>query len=126
MSDPKQVDCLAVWCDGKEWCPITCTANLIDRKWHPVIIHRLLQNGPLGFNALKDEADGISSTVLSNSLDDLEDKELVDRTIVNEKPVRIEYALTEHGKSLEPVIKAMKEWGQTHLASVESPEQAHD
>ena len=74
-----------------------------------MIIHRLLKNGPLRFNTLEDEADGISSTVLSNSLDDLEDKELIDRTIVSEKPVRIEYALTEHGKSLEPVIEAMKE-----------------
>ena len=126
MSDPEGLDCTAVWCDGKEWCPITCTADLIDRKWHPVIIHRLLQNGPLGFNALEDEANGISSTVLSSSLDDLEDKELVDRTIVSEKPVRIEYSLTKHGESLEPVIEAMKEWGQTHLALAESSEQVSD
>ena len=47
-------------------------------------------------------------------------KTSVDRTIISEKPIRIEYALTEHGKSLVPVITAMKEWGQTHLTPAES------
>ena len=50
---------LEVWCAGNEWCPITTTATLIGRKWHPVVVHRLLENGPLGFNALKEEVDGI-------------------------------------------------------------------
>ncbi|MEF8906943.1 MAG: transcriptional regulator, partial [Haloarculaceae archaeon] len=44
-------DQLAVWCAGDEWCPITTTATLIGRKWHPVIVHRLLEGGPQGFNA---------------------------------------------------------------------------
>ncbi len=39
-------DHLAVWCAGDEWCSITTTATLIGRKWHPVIIHRLLEGGP--------------------------------------------------------------------------------
>ena len=106
---------LAVWCVGKDWCPITTTASLIGKKWHPVIIHRLVQNGPLGFNALKSEVDGISSKVLSDSLEDLEEKTLVDRTIVSEKPFRVEYSLTERGASLQPVIQAMAEWGEKHL-----------
>lgn len=106
---------LAVWCAGEDWCPITTTASLIGKKWHPVIVHRLLENGPLGFNALKTEVDGISSKVLSDSLEDLEEKTLVDRTIVSEKPFRVEYSLTARGASLEPVISAMAEWGQQHL-----------
>ena len=113
MSD--QPERIAVWCAGKDWCPITTTASLIGKKWHPVIVHRLLEAGPLGFNALKEEVDGISSKVLSDSLEDLEEKTLVDRTIVSEKPFRVEYSLTERGASLEPVIEAMAEWGQQHL-----------
>jgi len=50
-----------VWCAGDDWCPVTTTATLIGRKWHPVIVHRLLQTGPLGFNALNEEVDGISN-----------------------------------------------------------------
>jgi len=112
MSD---TDELAVWCAGDEWCPVTTTATLIGRKWHPVIVHRLLEKGPLGFNALESEVDGISSKVLSDSLDDLEEAKLVDREIVSEKPFRVAYSLTERGEDLEDVIEAMAEWGRTHL-----------
>ncbi|MFC7165235.1 winged helix-turn-helix transcriptional regulator [Halospeciosus flavus] len=112
MSDASQLE---VWCAGENWCPITSTASVIGKKWHPVIIHRLLNDGPLGFNALQEEVDGISSKVLSDSLDDLEEKCLVDREVVNDKPVRVEYSLTELGHSLEPVITAMRDWGTEHL-----------
>jgi len=115
-----QTDPLEVWCAGEEWCPITTTATLIGKKWHPVIVHRLLRNGPLGFNALKAEVDGISSKVLSDSLEDLEEKDLLDREIVSEKPFRVEYSLTERGETLEDVIVAMRDWGQEHL--VEAPD----
>lgn len=94
---------------------MTSTASLIGKKWHPVIIHRLLTEGPQGFNDLQKAVDGISSKVLSDSLDDLEDKALVNRTVVNEKPVRVRYSLTERGESLEPVIMAMRDWGQENL-----------
>ena len=85
MSDPSEQ--VAVWCVGEDWCPITTTASLIGKKWHPVIIHRLIDC----------------------------EKSLVDRTIVSEKPFRVEYSLTELGESLGPVIDAMSEWGQEHL-----------
>lgn len=112
---------MQVWCAGEEWCPVTSTATLIGKKWHPVIVHRLLQHGKLGFNELKREVDGISSKVLSDSLEDLEEKRLVDRTVVNEKPVRVEYSLTDLGASLEPVIMTMRDWGQEHLEPAEEP-----
>jgi DNA-binding HxlR family transcriptional regulator len=98
------IEQLEVWCAGKDWCPITTTASLIGKKWHPVIVHRLLENGPLGFNALKEEVDGISSKVLSDSLEDMEEKGLVIRTIVSEKPFRVEYSLTEYGHTLTPTL----------------------
>ena len=112
---------LEVWCAGDDWCPVTSTASLIGRKWHPVIVHRLLDCGPLGFNDLESEVDGISSKVLSDVLDDLESKQLIDREIVNEKPVRTEYSLTDHGASLESVIDAMHEWGEEHLVEAADP-----
>lgn len=106
---------LEVWCAGEEWCPVTTTATLIGKKWHPVIIHRLLEHGPSGFNELKEDVDGISSKVLSDSLEDLGEKQLVERKIINEKPVRVQYSLTDHGQSLEPVIYAMRDWGLEHI-----------
>ena len=113
MSDPPEK--LSVWCAGEDWCPITTTASLIGKKWHPVIIHRLLDNGPSGFNELKENVDGISSKVLSDSLEDLQEKGLVDREVINEQPFRVNYSLTEHGESLESVITEMAAWGETYL-----------
>ncbi|SEH42813.1 DNA-binding transcriptional regulator, HxlR family [Halopenitus malekzadehii] len=109
------IDKLEVWCAGEEWCPVTTTATLIGKKWHPVIVHRLLEHGPSGFNELKENVDGISSKVLSDSLDDLGEKQLVDREIISEKPVRVRYSLTDHGESLKPVIYAMRDWGLEHI-----------
>ena len=106
---------LEVWCAGEEWCPVTTTSSLIGKKWHPVIVHRLLDHGPSGFNELERHVDGISSKVLSESLDDLEAKGLVDRRLVSEQPVRVQYSLTDLGASLRPVIEAMAEWGTEHL-----------
>lgn len=115
---------LPIWCAGKEWCPITATATLIGKKWHPVVVHRLLEGGPLGFNELKEEVDGISSKVLSDSLDDLEEKQLVDREIVSEKPVRVNYSLTEQGESLAPIIFEMRDWGMEYLVPAEDRDEA--
>lgn len=114
---------LEVWCAGEEWCPITTTATILGKKWHPVIIHRLLTEGPLGFNSLKASVDGISSKVLSDSLDNLGDYSLVDREIVSEKPFRVEYSLTDRGQSLEPVISEMARWGEEHLTEPEDTDQ---
>jgi DNA-binding HxlR family transcriptional regulator len=111
---------LEVWCAGEQWCPVTTTASLIGKKWHPVIVHRLLENGPSGFNELKEDVDGISSKVLSDSLEDLEKKDLVDRDIVNKRPFRVEYSLTEHGQALKPVILSMAQFGKEYLTEPET------
>ncbi len=111
---------IPAWCPGEEWCSLTATASLVGKKWHPVIIHRLLANGPLGFNDLQEEVDGISSKVLSESLDDLPEKRLVERRVLDDKPVRTEYRLTELGESLEPVVYALAEWGAEHLEHVDN------
>jgi DNA-binding HxlR family transcriptional regulator len=123
MSDPAGVpedDCLAVWCAGDDWCAVTCAMDVIGRKWHPVIIHRLLQHDALRFNELSNEVGAITNKMLSQSLDDLEAKDLVDREIVSEKPVAVEYSLTERGQSLQPVIDSLEEWGKTYLRPAES------
>ena len=114
--DAKQ---LAVWCEGDDWCPVTTTARLIGKKWHPVIVHRLLDDGPQGFNDLKESVGGISSKVLSDSLSDLEESGIVDRDVVSEQPFRVRYSLTEPGADLQPVIEAMADWGAEHLVAAD-------
>jgi DNA-binding HxlR family transcriptional regulator len=88
---------------------------VVGRKWQPVIVYHLLEAEPLGFSALKERTDGISSKMLSESLDNLEAAGLVAREVVSDKPVRVEYALTEEGKSLEGLVREMVSWGSRHI-----------
>lgn len=115
-------------CKGQAWCTITCTSELLSRKWHTIIVHTLLERGTARFTELKRSIEAISGKVLAESLDDLVDKGLVSRTVVDPSPRRVEYELTPAGKDLEPVVEAMEAWGQEHLdpqgrrLGVEDPE----
>lgn len=120
VPDVPEDECLAVWCAGDDWCAVTCTMEVIGRKWHPVIVHRLLNQGPLRFNELAEQVGTITNKVLTNSLKDLQRKDLVERTVVNDQPVEVEYALTERGQSLAPVIRALEDWGTSQLRPADS------
>lgn len=91
------------------------TVDLISKKWHPVIIHRLLDEGPLRFNELKERIEGISAKVLTDSLEDLTGNGLLRRTVVSESPLRVEYALTDTGRELQEALEALAAWGDQHL-----------
>lgn len=89
--------------------------DVLGNKWHPVVVHRLLANGPMGFGALVQDIGTVTNKVLSETLSDLEDEGVVDRTVVEDKPVRVEYSLTARGHDLEPAIEALQQWGDAHL-----------
>ncbi|KYH25251.1 chemotaxis protein CheY [Halalkalicoccus paucihalophilus] len=91
------------------------TVDLISKKWHPVIIHRLLEEGPLRFNELKERIEGISSKVLTDSLEDLTENGLLRRTVVSESPLRVEYELTNTGLELQSALEELAAWGDRHL-----------
>jgi DNA-binding HxlR family transcriptional regulator len=88
--------------------------DILGRKWHLRIVYHLLENESLGFSQLKESVADISSKMLSESLSSLEEHGLVDRQIVNEQPVRVEYSLTESGRALEPTIESLIEWDAVH------------
>lgn len=92
-------------------------ADILGHKWHPVILHRLMDTGSLTFSGLQSGIDDISNKMLSDSLSMLEARGLVDREVVNEKPVRVRYALTDRGRELEAVLDPMVRWAREHLAN---------
>ena len=94
--------------------------DIVGRKWHPILIYHLLDDGPLGFSALKDRVDGISSKMLSESLDDLQTAGLVSRELLSDQPVRVEYSLTARGRALEPLVTEMVRWGSEHADDTEN------
>lgn len=106
--------CTAGWCADADWCAVTCAAAVLNGKWHPVVVHRLLEDGPQGFAALAATDDGLSNRVLSDTLDDLRNDEVVDRRVESEEPFRVAYSLTEKGRALEPVVAAMAAWGRDY------------
>lgn len=95
-------------------------ADLISKKWHPVLIQSLLQEGPLRFSELRERHD-VSAKVLTDSLQDLVDSGLVRRIEVSQSPLRVEYELTSHGQDMEPVIEALATWGERHLGEDTRP-----
>lgn len=92
-------------------CPVAATVQLIGNKWKLLIIRNLLAR-PWRFNELQKSLDGISQKVLTDSLRSMERDGLVNSTVYAEVPPRVEYSLSEMGKSLEPILDAMREWGE--------------
>jgi DNA-binding HxlR family transcriptional regulator len=98
--------------DGES--PVADVIELNSRKWTRTIIERLVVNDSLRYSELKTEIDGISDKVLSESLEALEEFDLVRREVVADRPVRVEYSLTPAGAALEDVIDAVGEWTDTY------------
>lgn len=80
-------------------------SDVLGRKWHLVILYHLMEHGSLRFSEIKEQIDDVSDKVLSESLASLTDHGLVDRQIVNERPLNVEYTITEKGELLRPVVE---------------------
>ncbi len=97
-------------------CPVATTVQLIGSKWKLLII-RNLRMRPWRFNELKKDLDGISQKVLTDSLRSMEEDGLITRTVYPEVPPRVEYALSELGQSMGPILDAMQQWGTDYKNS---------
>ncbi|MGC5703428.1 helix-turn-helix transcriptional regulator [Pseudomonas sp. NFXW11] len=97
-------------------CPVEVTLDLIDGRWKGVILYQLLSNEFIRFNELQRRLPGISQRLLSKQLRDLEAAGLVLRTVYAEVPPRVEYRLTDEGRSLQPVIEALSAWGHGRVS----------
>ena len=96
-------------------CPVETTLTLIGDKWKVLILRDLLP-GTKRFGELKKSIGSVSQKVLTAQLRDMEDKGLVHRQVYAEVPPRVEYSLTELGKSLKPILDAMWTWGEGYQA----------
>ena len=95
-------------------CPVTATLTIIGGRWKPIIIW-VLTNGSKRFGQLAAIISGISRKVLTEQLRELEADGLIVRTEFKEIPPRVVYELSEKGKSLKPVMKAMSNWGTENV-----------
>ena len=96
-------------------CPVETTLTLISDKWKVLIIRDLLP-GTKRFGELKKSIGSVSQKVLTAQLRQMEESGLLIRTVFPEVPPRVEYTLTELGRSLKPVLDAMWSWGEEYKA----------
>ena len=96
--------------DNLPACPVETTLMLIGNKWKVLIIRDLL-TGTKRFGELKKSIGKVSQKVLTTQLRNMEESGLISRKVYAEVPPKVEYSLTELGKSLQPILNAMLQWG---------------
>ena len=101
-----------------EICPVRNVVARFGNKWALLVILVLSENEPIRYNELGRKIPDISSRVLSNTLRILEADGLVNRRFYQEVPPRVEYSLTETGRSLVPIIIKLTEWAQNNMKTI--------
>ncbi len=95
-------------------CPVARTLDMIGERWTILILRDLLLQGPRRYLDFQESLAGIAPNTLSARLKDMEASGLIARKLYSEHPPRLEYHLTDKGKSLGPVLRALRAWGQKH------------
>ncbi len=98
-------------------CPIEATLSIIGGKWKTMILYYLF-DGTKRFGELKRVLPGVTQKMLSSQLKELERDKVVHRKMYAEVPLKVEYSLTEFGKSLAPVLEKMDAWGNEYTRKV--------
>lgn len=98
----------------KSNCSIDATMSVIEGRWKGVILCKLATAGPMRFCQISKEIEKISPRILTIQLKEMEKDGLVSRIQYPEIPPRVEYSITEKGRSLGPILIAMAEWGMKY------------
>jgi len=93
-------------------CPVTATMKVLGGKWKPILINAIYFTSPARFGELKRSVVGITQSMLTQQLRELEEDGIISRKIYAEIPPKVEYTLTEFGLTLSPVILTMAKWGE--------------
>jgi DNA-binding HxlR family transcriptional regulator len=95
------------------YCPVKLTADIIGGKWKPLILF-YLEQGPQRFSQLQRLIPSSTKKMLTKHLRELERDDLIHRKVFAQVPPRVEYSLTRHGESLQPILRLMSAWGEKH------------
>ena len=110
--------------ERRDRCPVAATVDVIGGKWKPIILFYLLE-GTKRFGELRRLMPEVTQQMLTLQLRELEGDGVVHREVYRQVPPRTEYSLTPFGRSLEPILKLMLEWGKQYIdrkAGAESPD----
>lgn len=95
-------------------CPVTPLLVMLQGRWKAQVMYELCMYGTVRFGRLRKDLPGITSTMLTRALRELEEDGLISREQFNEIPPHVEYSLTEMGRDLLPVFYAIMNWGFRH------------
>lgn len=109
-----------------EICPVRNVVARFGNKWALLVILVLSENEPVRYNQLGRMIPDISSRILSSTLRTLEADGLVSRSFYQEVPPRVEYALTDTGRSLVPIILNLTEWAQNNMKTIIDSRNKHE
>ncbi|ARK30207.1 winged helix-turn-helix transcriptional regulator [Halalkalibacter krulwichiae] len=101
-------------------CQVNSALEALVGKWKHKILFPLVQNQTMRFNELKRSIPGITQKMLTSQLRELEEHDLITRKVYAQIPPKVEYSLSEHGKSLIPILEQMSQWGAMHAAHLQS------
>ncbi|MBY0013347.1 winged helix-turn-helix transcriptional regulator [Paenibacillus typhae] len=99
--------------DGAKACPVEFTLDVIGGKWKGVLLYHLM-DGTKRFNEFRRICPGITQRMLTLQLRELEEDGVVHREVYQQVPPKVEYSLTEFGRTLIPIIRLMRDWGVTY------------
>ena len=100
--------------DCSQGCPVEATLEIIGGKWKGIILFHLL-DGTKRFSELQRAAGTVTQRMLTKQLRELENDGVVARKVYPVVPPKVEYSMTEKGRSLEPILVAMRDWGVRQL-----------
>ena len=100
--------------DCNQGCPVEAALEVIGGKWKGVILYHLLSE-TMRFNALRRLMPEVTQRMLTKQLRELEADNIIKRKVYPEIPPKVEYSMTQYGKTLAPVINALQVWGSQHL-----------
>lgn len=101
------------------FCPVGYALSHLEGKWKLRVIYAVSLKENIRFNELRRQVDGISSLMLSKTLQELEDAGIIERKQYNEVPPRVEYSLTDLGKGIYPVLDSLERWGELLYKNIE-------
>jgi DNA-binding HxlR family transcriptional regulator len=97
----------------KSPCPVTKTLSVIGGKWKPIILY-IIRDEKKRFGEIKKLIPAITQKMLTQQLRELEQDGIINRKVYPVVPPKVEYSLTEYGKTLTPILNTMAEWGEAH------------
>ncbi|ADP34591.1 HxlR family transcriptional regulator [Bacillus atrophaeus] len=104
---------------NKEGCPVEFTLDVIGGKWKGILFYHMI-DGKKRFNEFRRICPNITQRMLTLQLRELEADGIVHREVYHQVPPKVEYSLTEFGRTLEPIVLQMKKWGDTNREALEA------